>query len=101
MDTKGQIQRVSLVQGFSLGVLGVLRVDKPHNNPVRSSIPSMTFMFWTACPDAPLSKLSITDTRMTRPDGSIRQPISQKFVCATCLISGSDAPTSRTNVAPA
>ena len=32
---------------------------------------------------------------------STRQPMSQKFVCATCLISGSAEPTSRTNVAPA
>ena len=43
----------------------------------------------------------MTDTRIARPDGSTRQPMSQKFVCATCLISGSAAPTSRTNGAPA
>ena len=49
----------------------------------------MTFMFCTAWPDAPFSRLSITDTRIARPDGSTRQPMSQKFVCATCLISGS------------
>ena len=28
-----------------------------------------------------------------------RQPMSQKFVCATCLISGSDEPVNRTKVA--
>ena len=58
-------------------------------------------MFCTAWPDAPFSRLSMTDTRIARPDGSTRQPMSQKFVCATCLISGSAAPTSRTNGAPA
>ena len=30
-----------------------------------------------------------------------RQPMSQKFVCATCLISGRSAPVSRTNGDPA
>ena len=59
----------------------------------------MTFMFCTAWPDAPLSRLSITETRMARPDGSTRQPMSQKFVCATCLISGIEAPVRRTNAA--
>src|SRR5256885_4491239 len=71
-----------------------------HKSAVRSSRPSITLRFWTACPDAPLSRLSSTDTMTARPDGSTRQPMSQKFVCATCLISGSAAPTSRTKVAP-
>ena len=31
------------------------------------------------------------------PSGETRQPMSQKFVCATCLISGRSAPVSRTN----
>ena len=44
---------------------------------------------------------SMTDTMTTRPDASARQPMSQKLVCATCLIAGSVDPTSRTNVAPA
>ena len=39
----------------------------------------------------------MTDTRTARPDASTRQPMSQKFVCATCLISGSAGPVSRTN----
>ena len=69
--------------------------------PVRSSTPSMTFMFCTAWPGRALQRLSMTDTRIARPDGSTRQPMSQKFVCATCLISGSADPVSRTNVAPA
>ena len=68
--------------------------------PSVSSRPSITFMFCTAWPDAPFSRLSITDTRIARPDGSTRQPMSQKLVCATCLISGSAEPTRRTNVAP-
>src|SRR4029077_5861451 len=71
----------------------------PHR-PVVWSRPSMTFMFWTAWPDAPFSRLSITDTSTARPDGSTRQPMSQKLVCATCLISGSVDPTRRTNVSP-
>src|SRR5207248_1957019 len=73
----------------------------PHNNPVLSSIPSITFMFCTAWPDAPFSRLSMTDTRTARPESSTRHPISQKFVWATCLISGRDDPTSLTNVVPA
>ena len=40
-----------------------------HSSPRRSSTPSMTFMFCTAWPDAPFSRLSMTETRMTRPDG--------------------------------
>ena len=43
----------------------------------------------------------MTDTRIARPSGWTRQPMSQKFVCATCLISGSADPTSRTNAASA
>jgi hypothetical protein len=43
----------------------------------------------------------MTETRTTRPDASTRQPMSQKLVWATCLISGNAAPTSRTNVASA
>ena len=57
--------------------------------PSRSSRPSMTFRFCTAWPAAPFTRLSMTETRTARPDGSTRQPMSQKFVCATCLISGS------------
>src|SRR5262245_10308438 len=72
-----------------------------HNRPAVSDSPSMTFMFCTAWPDAPFRRLSITEIRIARPDESTRQPISQKFVCATCLISGSWAPTSRTNGSPA
>src|SRR6185295_1595805 len=66
-----------------------------YHNAVRSSMPSITLRFCTAWPEAPFSRLSMTDTRTARPEASARQPMSQKFVCATCLISGSDDPTSR------
>src|SRR5262249_52724779 len=49
-----------------------------HSKPTLSSMPSMTFMFCTAWPDAPFSRLSMTETRMTRPPASTRQPMSQK-----------------------
>jgi len=32
-----------------------------------SSSPNITFMFWTACPDAPLSRLSRAVIRMNSP----------------------------------
>src|SRR5262245_19392435 len=68
-----------------------------HSSPVVSSMPSTAFMFCTACPDAPFSRLSMTDTTTARPEESTRQPMSQKFVWATCLISGNAAPVSRMN----
>ena len=34
----------------------------------------MTFMFCTACPEAPFRRLSIVETRMARPDGSTSPP---------------------------
>src|SRR5712692_2153988 len=64
-----------------------------HSNPVVSSMPSMTLKFCTAWPDAPFRRLSMTETRIARPDPSTRQPMSQKLVFATCLISGNDDPT--------
>ena len=64
-----------------------------HSSPVRSSSPSSTLRFCTADPAAPLIRLSITATRTMRPrSASTFQPMSQKFVCATCLISGRAPP---------
>src|SRR5207248_497126 len=42
--------------------------DGRHRSPVRSSSPSMTFMFCTAWPAAPFTRLSITETSTARPD---------------------------------
>src|SRR6202022_1893137 len=75
-----------------------LQNHRRHSSPVPSSRPSMTLTFWTAWPAAPFTRLSTTETSTPRPDGSTRHPMSQKFVCATCLISGSELPVSRTNL---
>src|SRR5205807_717770 len=56
--------------------------DHPHCNPSASFHPYITFMFCTACPAAPLSRLSIQETITRRRPSSARQkPISQKFEC--------------------
>ena len=63
---------------------------------------SATLKFCTACPAAPLSRLSMTETTTRRPSASSSaQPMSQKFVYATCLITGSVVPVMRTKRAPA
>ena len=63
-----------------------------HSRPVRSSRPSSMLRFCTADPAAPLTRLSMTATSTMRPpSASTFQPMSQKLVCATCLISGSAA----------
>jgi hypothetical protein len=54
--------------------------DDPHCNPSASFHPYITFMFCTACPAAPLSRLSMQETITRRRPSSARQkPISQKF----------------------
>src|SRR4029079_237635 len=69
-----------------------------HSRPVRSSRPSSTLRFCTAEPAAPLTRLSMTATSTMRPpSASTFQPMSQKFVCTTCLISGNMPPVRRTN----
>ena len=52
--------------------------DQFHCNPCSSFQPHMRFMFWTACPAAPLSRLSTQETRTRRRPSSARQkPRSQ------------------------
>ena len=63
-----------------------------HSSPVRLVEAEHHVHVLHGLARAPFSRLSMTDTRIARPDGSTRQPMSQKFVCATCLISGSAAP---------
>ena len=66
--------------------------------PVASGNPNATLKFWIAWPAAPFTRLSMHATMTSCvPSGDTRQPMSQKFVCATCLISGRSAPVSRTN----
>src|SRR6185312_229674 len=50
------------------------------SNPVVSAMPSMAFMSCTAWPEAPFTRLSITETRMARPDKrSCAKPIWQRL----------------------
>src|SRR5699024_10389960 len=64
--------------------------------PVFSSTPISLFMFCTACPDAPFTKLSITETTVIRfVRSSYLIPISQKLEPDTSLVVG-NTPTSRT-----
>ncbi len=64
-----------------------------HSNPAVSGYPRIPFRFCTACPAAPLPRLSRHDTTIKRsPDASSAKPISQKFVCATCCSSGNFPP---------
>src|SRR5882672_1672232 len=63
-------------------------------NPVFSSSPNIKFMFCTAWPAAPLTRLSIAvKTTICRPRAA--NPMSQKFVFFTQLMSGLPS-TSRT-----
>ena len=49
-----------------------------HCNPSFSSKPNIRFMFWTACPAAPFSRLSMHDTNTARlPSGDNENPMSQ------------------------
>ena len=69
-----------------------------QNRPVVSSNPNSTLKFWIAWPAAPLTRLSMhADHHQLAVGASTRQPMSQKFVCATCLISGRSPPVRRTN----
>jgi hypothetical protein len=69
-----------------------------HSSPTRSSTPNATLKFCSACPAAPFTRLSRHDTMTSRRvAASKRQPISQKLVHATCLISGSASPVSLMN----
>src|SRR5208283_566470 len=55
--------------------------DNFHRRPVCSSSPSIRFRFCTACPAAPLPRLSRQETTMSRlPVESSAKPISQKLV---------------------
>src|SRR5258707_4387710 len=63
-------------------------------SPVVSSNPNIRFMFWTAWPAAPLTRLSMAvKTTSWRPRAA--KPMSQKFVVLTQLMSGLPS-TSRT-----
>src|SRR5699024_2111382 len=63
--------------------------------PVFSSIPSILFIFCTACPEAPFTKLSMTETTVTRfVRSSYVKPISQKFEPYTSFVLG-NVPASR------
>src|SRR6185436_18271645 len=78
-------------QGFEWRRLEVLLIHQgllPLSiNPVVSSRPNIKFMFCTACPAAPLTKLSIAvKTTSCRPRAA--KPISQKLVVLTQLMSG-------------
>src|SRR5262249_62272721 len=78
----------------SRGSLAVLA----HCSPSPSSKPKATLKFCTAWPAAPFTRLSMQATSTSWFVAALtRQPMSQKFVCATCLISGSSRPVRRTN----
>src|SRR5262249_49749520 len=60
-----------------------------HATPAFSSKPIIRFRFCTACPAAPLPRLSRQLTIISRcPPASSAKPTSQKFVYATCCSSG-------------
>ena len=60
-----------------------------HSRPSVSGNPSIRFMFWTACPAAPFTRLSMALTTTARPvAGSNDTPMSQKLVRATPRRSG-------------
>ena len=60
-----------------------------HSKPSVSGSPSMRFMFWTAWPAAPFTRLSMALTTIARPVlASSVTPISQKLVRATPRRSG-------------
>src|SRR5260370_112647 len=64
--------------------------------PVFSSNPNIKFMFCTACPAAPFTRLSRAEkTTSWRPRAA--KPMSQKLVVLTQLMSG-DPSTSRTKI---
>ncbi len=66
----------------------------PTSDPVFSSRPNIKFMFCTAWPAAPLTRLSIAEkTTICFPRTA--KPMSQKFVVFTQLMSGEPF-TSRT-----
>src|SRR5438309_8069289 len=68
-----------------------------HSNRSDSENPKARFMFCTACPAAPLSRLSRQLMTVTRlPSGASANPMSQKFVCAAKEIAGSCVPRTRT-----
>ena len=74
-----------------------------HCNPSFSSKPNIRFMFCTAWPAAPFSRLSMHETSTARlPSGESEKPMSQKFVFSENLICGSRAaPKTRTHGLPA
>ena len=52
--------------------------------PSRSSIPSIAFMFWIACPEAPLTRLSVTLTMIAWPGTRLGwTPMRQRLVPRT------------------
>ena len=59
-----------------------------------SSMPSITFMFCTACPAAPFQRLSIAANASTRPSGDAVAWIRQKFVSRTSRTPGGAAASS-------
>ena len=68
----------------------------PWPSPNASSRPDMTFMFCTAWPDAPLTRLSVTDTMMAWPSRrSAKTPMIQWFEPRTSCVAGA-TPTAAT-----
>src|SRR5581483_2004724 len=63
--------------------------EKLHSRPSVSARPSARFIFCTACPAAPFTRLSMALITTPRPPtGSNATPMSQKFVRATARASG-------------
>src|SRR5207247_6059879 len=66
--------------------------DAQHANPSVSASPSITFMFWMACPAAPLTRLSIAAIsvrRGRRPWATGATPIATRLRYRTSLRDGS------------
>ena len=57
-------------------------------SPAVSSRPSATFMFWTACPAAPLPRLSIADTTTARRSPTRRAWTKAWFEPVVCFVAG-------------
>ena len=67
-----------------------------RSRAVFSSQPIMTFRFCTACPEAPLQTLSMTEMMMARPGmRSGKTLMSVKFDARTCRVCGTP-PSGRT-----
>ena len=65
----------------------ILRAEPDQSMPVDSGKPWRQLKFWTAAPDAPLTRLSRQLMRRTRPR-TMRAVMSQKFVSTVSFVPG-------------